>query len=148
VVAVTDDLRVQVKVWQGDDAVLKVTEHIEGLAARYAIREVAYDPWRFRSEALRLEERGLQMVEWPQSSSRMAPASERLYAAIVEKRLRHPNDPDLNRHVAATVARETPRGWRIDKATDADQNDAAVALAMAVDAVENRPAPVEFLGWL
>lgn len=133
VVIVTADLRVAARTWQGDDAVLKVAEHVRALAHQYTIREVAYDPWRFRSEALRLEEAGLPMVEFPQSNVRMVPASERLYAAIVEQRLQHPNDPALNAHVAQAIAKQTPRGWRIDKAKASDQVDAVVALAMAVD---------------
>jgi phage terminase large subunit-like protein len=149
VVAVTADLRVQARTWQGDDAVLKVAAHVEELAGAYSVREVAYDPWRFRSEALRLEERGLPMVEFPQSTTRMVPASEGLYAAVAEKRLTHPNDPDLNRHVGAAIAKQTQRGWKIDKARETDQVDAVVALAMAVEAATaKRPAPVEFLGWL
>src|SRR5215204_3260612 len=34
----------------------------------------------------------------------MIPASQRLYDAIIERRLVHPNDPRLNAHVAAAVA--------------------------------------------
>jgi phage terminase large subunit-like protein len=78
----------------------------------------------------------------------MGPASERLHAAIVEGRLRHPDDPALNSHVRQAVARDTPRGWRLDKLKSRDQIDAVVALAMAVEAAENKPAPVELLGWL
>jgi hypothetical protein len=54
----------------------------------------------------------------------------------------------LNAHVRAAIARETPRGWRIDKLKSRDNIDACVALAMAVEAAENKPAPVELLGWL
>ena len=78
----------------------------------------------------------------------MGPASERLHAAIVEGRLRHPDDPALNSPVRQAVARDTPRGWRIDKLKSRDKIDAVVAMAMAVEAAENRPAPVELIGWL
>jgi hypothetical protein len=60
----------------------------------------------------------------------------------------HGNDPRLNPHVAATTARHGRRGWRIDKADRADKIDAVVALAMAVDRIENRPAPTRRFGWL
>jgi hypothetical protein len=46
----------------------------------------------------------------------MIPASQRLYDAIIEKRLVHPDDERLNAHVAATIARHGRRGWRVDKA--------------------------------
>lgn len=149
VVGVTEDFRVLPRTWQGDDAVLRVVEHIEELAVRFTIRECAYDPWRFRSEALRLEDRGLPMVEYPQTSARMVPASERLYAAVAENKLTHANDPDLNAHVAAAIAKPTPRGWRLDKSSDADQIDALIALAMAIDrASEPQPEPTRLLGWV
>ena len=101
-----------------------------------------------RAPALELAERGIPVVEFPQSHARMGPASERLHAAIVEGRLEHPDDPALNGHVRAAIARDTPRGWRIDKMKSRDNIDAVVALAMAVEAAENKPAPVEVLGWL
>jgi hypothetical protein len=78
----------------------------------------------------------------------MGPASERLHAAIVEGRLKHPNDEQLNAHVRAAIARDTPRGWRIDTAKSRHNIDAVVVLAMAVEAAENKPALVELLGWL
>jgi hypothetical protein len=42
------------------------------------------------------------VVAFPQSNVRMVPASERLYAAVKEGTLTHPNDPDLHRHMAAS----------------------------------------------
>jgi phage terminase large subunit-like protein len=78
----------------------------------------------------------------------MGPASERLHAAIVEGRLSHPDHPDLNSHVRQAIAEDTARGWRISKAKSRDNIDAVVALAMAVEAAENRPAPLVFHGWV
>jgi len=53
------------------------------------------------------------------------------------------------RHVRTAVARETPRGWRLDKAKTRQQIDAVVALAMAVErAGAPKPAPTELLGWI
>lgn len=148
VVMVTEDLRVRARTWQGDDAVLKVAAHVRELAGRYQVREVAYDPWRFRSEALRLEEAGLPTVEFPQSITRMVPASERLYAAVVERRLTHGNDPDLNTHVAGAIAKQTNRGWRLDKSERGAQIDAVVALAMALERAEAPVRSAQLLGWI
>jgi phage terminase large subunit-like protein len=150
VVAVTEDLEVAAcEVFQGDAAVLQVTEAVRRLARRYTVREVRYDPWRFRSEALRLEGEGIgPMVEFPQSHSRMVPASERLHAAIAEGRLRHHGDADLDRHVANAVAKPTPRGWRLNKSAPEAQIDACIALAMAVEGAEIRPEPVRVLAWI
>ena len=125
VVAVTDDLRVAaVHVLQGDDSALAATAAIRELAAHFTIREVAYDPGRYHSEALRLADDGLPVVEFPQSHARMTVASERLHAAIVEQRLRHNGDPALTLHVSQAVAQATGRGWRLSKMARDAQIDA------------------------
>ncbi len=123
------------------EAVLAVEERVRRLAGEQDVRASAYDPWRFQQAALELEQERLTMVEFPQSHARMVPASERLYAAIVERRLRHPNDPELNRHVAAAVAKQTPRGWRLDKSNRSAQIDGVVALAMALEAAAIEAGP-------
>jgi phage terminase large subunit-like protein len=46
------------------------------------------------------------------------------------------------------VAPHGRRGWRIDKANRSDKIDGAVALAMALDRIENRPEPANLIGWL
>jgi len=140
-----------VEVWQGADAVLKASAYIEGLiASGRAIAEVVFDPMRFSSEALRLErDHHLELVEWPQSESRMTRCSEHLHALVVEGRLRHPGVAELDRHVAAAIAKPTPRGWRLVKAAEAAQIDACIALAMAAErASAPAPAPPKLLGWI
>ena len=104
---------------------------------------------RRRTNETRLErDHGLVMVQFPQSHARMVPASERLHSAVVEKRLRHRGEPELAKHVAGAIAKQTGRRWRLDKAERGAQIDAVVCLAMAVERAEARPAPVRLLGWL
>ena len=76
------------------------------------------------------------------------PASVRLHAAVVEKRITLPDDGELTVHAANTVARHSRRGWRLDKPDDRTPNDGIIALCMAVDAAENRPPAVKLLGWI
>jgi phage terminase large subunit-like protein len=150
-VGVTPDLQVPVcEVFQGEESVLEVTDALLQLRAEgWTITELAYDPWRYQGEALRLErEHGLPVLEFPQSHARMTVASEGLHAAVTEKRLRHPGHPDLDRHVASAIAKKTGRGWRLDKVAREAQIDGVVALAMAVERAEYRPVPVELLGWI
>jgi phage terminase large subunit-like protein len=85
----------------------------------------------------------------------MIPASKRLYDAIVDGRLVHPDDERLNAHVHNAVAKHSRRGWRIDRRgfanTPADNIGGCVALAMAVDRAEQpvvEVEPVRMLGWL
>jgi phage terminase large subunit-like protein len=91
-----------------------------------------------------------QCVAFPQSDARMIPASQRLHRAVVEQRLCVPDDPVLARHAANAVARQSRRGWRLDRPSrQAGVNiDALVALAMAVDAAECQQPATELLGWL
>jgi phage terminase large subunit-like protein len=148
VVWVNENLHVGVETWSGDDAVLEVAAFVGELAERFQIVEAVYDPWRAGQMAQEWEQRGVPAVAFPQSDSRMIPASERLYDAVVHKRLVHPDDPELNAHVHAAVAKHSRRGWRLDKADRASKIDAVIALAMAVDRHAYQPEPVQVVGWL
>jgi phage terminase large subunit-like protein len=134
---------------QGDDAVLPVPDVLLALAVHHQLREVAYDPWRFQSEALRLErDHGLLMVQFPQSHARMTIASEGLHKAIVERKLRHRDHRALDAHVAAAAAKQTGRGWRLVQGANAAQIYAAIALAMACERAQVERPVSQLLGWL
>lgn len=106
---------------------------VRDAAKRYDIQAIAYDPWRFERSAQILGDEGLQMVEFPQTNVRMAPASEALYEAIIAKRIAHDGDPDFASHVNAGVPMETERGWRLTKRKAKDKIDALIALVIAFD---------------
>jgi phage terminase large subunit-like protein len=148
VVWINEQLHVGVATWSGDEAVLEVAAFVSELAERFQIVEAVFDPWRAGQMAQEWEQRGIPAVAFPQSDSRMIPACERLYDAVVHKRLVHPDDPELNAHVHGAVARHSRRGWRLEKPDRATNIDAVVALAMAVDRHAYQPEPVELLGWL
>ena len=114
------------------------------------MREVAFDPWRASTIAAVLEREGVLCVAFPQSDARMIPASQRLHRAVVEQRLCVPGDPVLARHAANAVARQSRRGWRLDRPsrTAGVNIDALVALAMAVDGAECQQPATELLGWI
>jgi len=117
------------------------------LAERFAIVELVYDPWRFGQAAQELERERLVCVQFPQTDQRMIPASSRLHAAITERRITLPDDPELAKHAANAIARHSRRGWRIDKPNSRTHIDAVIALAMALDRLEDQPEPVRLLGW-
>ena len=127
---------------------LDCIDRVRELAGEYQVVEVVYDPWRFGQAAQELEREGLHMVTFPQSMTRMIPASQRLHEAITSKRLTLPDDPELAQHAANAIARHSQRGWRIDKPGKEVHIDAIVALAMALDSAESQPEPVRLLGWL
>lgn len=151
VVHVTEDLRVGVETFEGDEGVIYAEQAVRGLAERFVIESVSFDPWRFKAQAMTLQSEGLRMIEWPQTDGRMTPAAERLSAAIMEGRLQHPGDPVLDAHVAAAIVKQTRRGARIVSAGGRHASariDAVIALLMAVSRVETRPAPARLVGWL
>lgn len=94
--------------------------------------EFSYDPWSFRESAAELTGEGLAMVEYPQHDSRMIPACSSLFELVSNQRLAHDGDPVLARHVAAAIAEQKPRGWRLSKPKGSRvQIDAVIACAIA-----------------
>ena len=104
---------------------------IRRLCEEFRVQGVVYDPWSFRRSAELLEDEGLPMLEFPQSSERMANASENLYRLIETGELVHDGDPVLRAHVMGGVTKETERGWRLVKDPRSRRPiDALVAVAM------------------
>jgi phage terminase large subunit-like protein len=107
-----------------------------------------FDPWRFGQAAQELERERIVVTSLPQTDARMIPASDRLYRAVVERKLTVPDDEELRAQVANTIAKHSRRGWRLDKPSLNEPNDSVIALCMALEAFENQPEPVELVGWL
>jgi phage terminase large subunit-like protein len=80
-----------------------------------------------------LAEDGLPMVEFVQTNSNMAPASQHLFELFSEGRIVHNGDERFRSHVLSAVASETERGWRISKRRSKERIDACVSLAMAAE---------------
>ncbi len=80
-----------------------------------------------------LTEEGVPMLEWPQNNQNMCPATRTLYEVVTNGKLRHGGHPIARQHALAAGVRETERGLRIKKTESRAPDDAAVALAMAVE---------------
>jgi phage terminase large subunit-like protein len=143
VVWINEQHHVGCEIYHGDEGVLDCVDLIRELAARYELREVMFDPWRFGQAAQELERERIIVTAFPQTDVRMVPASDRLYRAVVGKRLVLRDNEELRQHMANTIARHNRRGWRLDQ-----PNDSIIALCMALEAMENQPEPVEVLAWL
>jgi phage terminase large subunit-like protein len=148
VVWINEQLHVGVEIFHGDEGVFQAKQLAEELAAKYRIVELIYDPWRFGQAAQELGQRGINVTQFAQSDSRMIPASDRLYRAVVEKRLVLPDHEELRQHAANAVARHSRRGWRLDAPSREANIDAVVALAMALEHAEQEPGDVELRGWI
>ncbi len=105
---------------------------------RYDVLELAADPWGWRSEIEVWSQRHgeKRVLEWNTAhAARMAPATDRMYQAVVTQQLSHDGNPDLAAHIAHCVAKRTPQGDLVskDKKNSPRKIDAAVAAIVALD---------------
>ncbi|WP_422745183.1 terminase large subunit domain-containing protein [Mycobacterium sp. WMMD1722] len=115
-----------------------VTRAVDVAFTKYDVAELACDPWGWRSEiedwAKRHGER--RVVEWNTAhAARMAPATDRLYQAVVTHTVTHDGNPRMAAHIAHCVAKATPQGDLVhkDKKSSPRKIDAAVAAIVAFD---------------
>jgi phage terminase large subunit-like protein len=146
---VSEDLKVGCAIYRGDEGVLECAAKVRELASRVGRRgDRLFDPWRFTQAALEFESEGLPAVAFPQTDQRMVPASQRLYDAVVEGRLTHSDDSELNARCGGVRA---PRSSRVAPRQGRARThciDAVVALAMAVERAEHRAAPAQLVDWV
>lgn len=144
VVSVADPLHVDVvELWEKplDDngewrvPIAEVEDAIRAACRKWQVLELACDPFRWARTYQILESEGLPVVEFPQSPSRMTPATTRFYEAVMNGSLTHSGDPRLARHLDNAVLKADSRGTRIYKEHRNSQRriDLAVAAVMAVD---------------
>jgi phage terminase large subunit-like protein len=115
---------------------------LNGLARRHRIAELVYDPAFFEGEAERIRRAGVEAAPMMQNSGHMTEAVRCFYQLVQEERLRHhPGDKVLDRHLAATAAVPTERGWRITK-LGSGVIDAVTASVMAVWRADRQPSSV------
>lgn len=130
--------------------VLDVEEAIREACRRWQVVEIACDPYRWARTYQILEGEALPVVEFPQSPSRMTPATQRFYEGVVNGQLTHSGDLRLARHVGNAVFKVDSRGSRIYKEHKASRRriDLAVAALMAYERAWWRAheAPTPFFG--
>jgi phage terminase large subunit-like protein len=115
--------------------IVEVEDTIRAACKRWQVVELACDPFRWARTYQILEAEGLPVVEFPQSPSRMTPATTRFYEAVMNRSLTHSGDPRLARHVGNAVLKADSRGTRIYKEhrNSTRRIDLAVAAVMALD---------------
>jgi phage terminase large subunit-like protein len=98
---------------------------------------IAYDPAFITWLAQDLSAEGLPTQDWPQTDTRMIPATQAAYEIIMKGELEHDGDPMLARHIRNALAVQTSRGGqRLTKGKKRPQRkyiDGAIALLMALD---------------
>lgn len=105
---------------------------------KYNVVELACDLWGWRSEIEAWADRHgeKKVVEYNTAfAKRMAPATDRLYQAVVNQQVTHDGDPRLRQHFNNTVAKSTALGDLVakDRRNSPRKIDAAVASIIAFD---------------
>jgi phage terminase large subunit-like protein len=115
--------------------VADVEEAVRDACRRWAVREIAADPFRWTRSLQALDAENLPVTEYPQSPQRMTPATSALYEAVVNNQVTHSGDARLSRHVGNAAVKVDSRGTRLAKQhkTSARRIDLAVAMVMAFD---------------
>lgn len=115
-----------------------VTRAVDVAFTKYDVVELACDPWGWRSEiedwSKRHGER--RVLEWNTAhAARMAPATDRLYQAVVTNQVTQDGNQRMAAHIAHCVAKATTAGDLVskDKKNSPRKIDAAVAAIVAYD---------------
>lgn len=66
----------------------------------FELREVAFDPWNFRTSASELNDEGFECVEVPQNFGHLSEATKKVLEIYTTGDLRHGNHPVLNWHAS------------------------------------------------
>lgn len=110
-----------------------VEAHIRELCARFAVREIAFDPTYGRAMMAALVEDGLPAIEFRQGWVSMGPAVKELERAILSQGFRHGAHPVLRWNFENVQVETDKAGNRtFHKARSGNKIDGAVAAAMAV----------------
>jgi phage terminase large subunit-like protein len=132
-------ISVKSKIWLPNDEKYMDYQEIEAfvveLMKKYNVKEVAYDPAFFERSAQVLLDRGVPMVNFPQTHSRMIPACGNAYDLIANGRVRHDGDTTFTDQVMSAAQRITDMGWRLSKGRSKRKIDSCIAMVMMLDRI-------------
>ena len=110
-----------------------VEEDLRGLAERFRIKSVAFDPWQARQMRQALAADGLPVVEFHMRTANLSEPTKELGAAMQASRIRHDGNPVLEWCIGNVVGHLDARGNVYPRKARPEQKiDAAVALIMAL----------------
>jgi len=142
-----DIIRLKSKIWIPDGNNFLDIQEIEAfiieLATKYKIKEVAYDPAFFERSAQVLMDRGIPMVNFPQTHARMIPACGQSYELIANNSVRHDGDPTFTDQVLSAAQKTTDNGWRLSKGRSKRKIDGAIAMVLLLDRITAPEIPDE-----
>jgi phage terminase large subunit-like protein len=85
------------------------------ICGTHTVKEIVCDPFRWQRSMEAWAQAGLPVVEFPQTPSRMVPATSAFYDAVVNAQLKHDGDPRLARHAANATPYYSRNGLMIRK---------------------------------
>jgi phage terminase large subunit-like protein len=112
--------------------------------------EIVADVSFWQDEAYQWAQAGLPVVEYPQTLSRLVPATAKLYEGIMAGKIRHDGDGAIQRHVDNCILKMDSKGG--SRLTKDYRNprlkiDLAIALLMAYDRASGKLEAVpQFFG--
>jgi phage terminase large subunit-like protein len=120
-------------------------------AARYDIKEIAYDPWNATDLVTRLQEQdGFTCVPMRQGFVSLSAPTKALEKAVLSRTIRHDGHPVLRWNVSnVSVETDATGNLKPSKKVSTDRIDGVVALIMAIDRMDRnnaiRPTTVQML---
>lgn len=122
-----------------------IEAYIGQLAAQYDIREIVYDPWRAPQLVDHLRQRGLALVEMPQTLTQFAGPTAEFERLVLKQLIRHDHNPVLRWNVDCTSVKTDPNGnirpVKPDERKSAKRIDGVIALIMALKRAMTKEEP-------
>lgn len=110
-----------------------IRNQINELAARYDVREIAYDPWNATQLSIELQGDGVLMVEMRQGFASLSAPSKELLRLVLAGGVAHGGNPVLRWMADNVAAKQDPAGnVKPDKSKSTNRIDGIVAAIMAV----------------
>ena len=110
-----------------------IIKTIEDLANDYNIIQVGYDSWSAMQTAIKLEEKGLEMVEVRQGPKSMSPAMKKIEQIVRSKELNHGGQPVLRWNVGnVEVKSDESENIKPVKSKSVERIDGLVAFVNAM----------------
>jgi phage terminase large subunit-like protein len=113
-----------------------IRAEVNALATKYAVKEIAFDPWGSTQLATQLMGDGHVMVETRQGYKTLSEPAKDLEARIVDGNVRHAGNPVLRFCVAnAVITKDSAGNIKPDKEKASARIDGVVAAVMALSRV-------------
>ncbi len=130
-----------VRLWESDAPGWRVprsevSAEVDRAFETYNVVELACDPWHWQSEEQAWADKHKNVLEWPTNAiPRMAPATDRLAAAVMDGAVTHDGNEALARHVGNAIVKSTSHGDVVvkDRRGSPRKIDGAVAAIVAHD---------------